>query len=105
MIDQTFTFDQALAICRDYQHWVGKAYDGSDTIECIAISPLDPLNKYIFNTYYLDSKDAVKALQFYYGPYYDVMVISSMHLKYMDLRSFLKSRNIVFEKEKYASLP
>ncbi len=103
MIEHSFTLAQALAICEDYQHLEGKVYDETDRIACVAVSPLDPLNKYIFNRYYIDSKDPLKALQFYHGPYYDVMVISGTDVKYMDLRSFLKNRGIPFEKEKYAS--
>ena len=101
MIEHSFTLAQALAICHDHQYLVGDVYAEPDIIACVAVSPLDPLNKYIFNTYFIDSQDPVQALQFYHGPYYDVMVISSTHLKYMDLRSFLKTRNIDFATEKY----
>jgi hypothetical protein len=101
MIENSFTREQAFAACKDYKYLIGQAYDDVHTVANVVVCPLDPLNKWIFNTFYIDTKDAVESLAFYHGPYYDVMVISDSNLKYSDLRSFLKARDIPFIAAKY----
>ena len=101
MIENSFTREQAVLACKDYQHLKGVEFDESSFVRELAVAPLDPLNKWIFNNYYAESGDAVRALEFYHGPFYDVMVISTEKMKYCDLRTFLRQRNIKFDPAKY----
>jgi hypothetical protein len=101
MIENSFTREQAIAASKDYRHLVGQGYDDTCLVADIVVSPLDPLNKWIFNNFYAEQGNARKALEFYQGPFYDVMVIASAGMKYTDLRSFLKQNGIEFDPAKY----
>jgi len=98
MEEQSFSFEQARSICSMYRHLVGTSFQTGSTqwlpIECVAISPHDDINKWLFVSFYQDTKDQVKALSFYKPPYYDVIVIARSarnvsELTFEDLRSFL----------------
>ncbi|HXS35163.1 MAG TPA: hypothetical protein VN721_00570 [Flavipsychrobacter sp.] len=103
MEHKALTLIEAKAICKDFQHLVGKEFDKSGTvIECVIVSPLDDINKWIFSQYYLEKRNNVEALKYYSGPYYDILIIASIKAgdktcKYKDLRSYLNENDIVFD--------
>jgi len=101
MIENSFTREQAISACKDYRHLVGTAYDDTCTVVDVVVSPLDPLNKWIFNNFYAENGNASKSLDFYHGPFYDVLIIASAGMKYSDLRSFLKGKELEFDPTKY----
>ena len=96
---------QAKAICRDFQHLVGKEFDeNGKIIECIAVSPYDDINKWIFSQYFLEKRNCIDALKYYAGPYYDVLVIAAPQLgdkicTYTDLSSYLADNGLVSDFE------
>ena len=73
------TYRQALAVCKEYQNLIGKSFDPTEhwnEVECVAVAPYDEINKWIFTRYYSDLKSPVKALEYYEGHFYDVVVIA-----------------------------
>lgn len=73
-----YTLSEAGKIVTEYSHLIGHAYDNdSATIDCIAITPFDDVNKNRFILYYLLFNDAEIALsQDYAGEEFDVLIIS-----------------------------
>lgn len=95
----------------DYQHLVGLPFDGKalgmGRIECVAVAPYDEAKKWLFAQYCREYEDAVKALRFYSGSEYDVVLLSRPMLRkrkilFRDLRGYLAEFNLPFAGEKYA---
>lgn len=106
MITTPFTFVQASAICRDYQHLCGRIMDqqvlGKGYIECVAVAPYETAKKWLFAQFYRDNRDPVKALQFYKGNDYDVIVLSLPLLRkrgifFTDLHTYALEQHIPFD--------
>lgn len=78
-----YTKEQARRVRDQYKHLEGQEYLENDagigTIECVAITPYDDVNRYIFFEYYLDCLNPLKALEYYYGPFYDVAFVVRSH--------------------------
>jgi hypothetical protein len=64
---------------REWQPMEGMPFyeDGGvlGVIECVAVSPHDTINKWIFLHFYADCRDPGKALNFYKVPFFDVILI------------------------------
>lgn len=105
------TLKQSKAICEDFQFLKGQLFNNIPTdekvVDCIAIAPFDEINKWIFINYYAEYQDVEKALEYYCGPFYDVLVISKlqgdfgMH-DYCDLRTYLQKHALAFNVNDYA---
>jgi len=100
----------ALAACRDYQYLNGSIFEketlGKGHIECVAVAPFEESKQWLFAQYYRETKDPVRALQFYNGPHYDVLVLAIPVLRkraihFRDLRSYLFENNIPFQANRY----
>jgi len=96
-----FTKEQARRARNQYRHLEGQEYledgVGRGTIECVAVTPYDDVNKYIFLEYYLDCRDPLKALEYYYAPFYDIALVVK---NYSDQKLSLKSAvNYAADKE------
>ena len=73
-----FTFQQATAIVKDFNHLVGKPFNDDDgvTVRNILISPFDEENKGIFVHNYQNFGSRPDALDGYVGHFYDVLVLA-----------------------------
>jgi len=72
---------QALSVCSDYQDIIGKLYLAADnTMEVVAavcIAPYDKKSKATFIDRYKIYRDVEKAISFYQGLDYDVVVFTN----------------------------
>ncbi|MCD6064362.1 MAG: hypothetical protein K0R82_2273 [Flavipsychrobacter sp.] len=70
---------EAYRILQMCHHLEGQVfYEGGamlGEIECVAVSPHDAINKWLFIHFYADCHDPTEALRFYTVPYYDVILI------------------------------
>lgn len=77
---EAYTEAKAQAKRDAYRHLIGSTYytDQSDwgVIQDIAIAPYESLNRYIFAWFYTHYNDAVRAINFYTAPYFDVYIIA-----------------------------
>ncbi len=81
IVKNSLTFNEAMYICSQYRHLEGKKImtNGAEAgIICVAISPADDINKWIFLQRFIETSDAAKALEFYKVPYYDVILITQV---------------------------
>jgi len=110
MIRKSFSLEQATTFCNDYQFLKGNIFDkekiGMGIIECVAIAPFDESKQWLFAQYYRETKNPVKALQFYNGKEFDVILMALPMLRkrgihFMDLRSYLYKNNIFFNQARY----
>jgi hypothetical protein len=80
MKTQQLTLLEARLLCRQYQHLSGRILFNEPTdlykIECITVAPHDDLNKWIFAHNYINGDSLDKAMEFYTGPYYDVLLLA-----------------------------
>ncbi|MGN6567259.1 MAG: hypothetical protein ACTHJ0_04870 [Flavipsychrobacter sp.] len=78
---QRHTRKQALNISKEYQNIVGKLYLSKDqvmeVIEAVTIAPYDKKNKSTFVEKYKIYRDTEKAISFYEGVDYDVVVFTN----------------------------
>jgi len=96
---EPFTLLQAKTIAARYQYLVGQPYDGDNSdsplISCVVVAPFDELNKWIYINFYADEHDPQKALNYYYYPYYDVLIIApapeSPGYIYSNIRDYLQA--------------
>jgi hypothetical protein len=109
MNKQPLTLNEAMNICRHYQHLNGNVFDkkslGKGYIECIAVAPFEESKQWLFAQYYHEFRNPNKALQFYNGKDYDVIVLSIPVLRkrgihYQDLRSYLSDNNVSFARQR-----
>lgn len=79
MKENTLTLNEAITICNEYQHIVGRPFCGEyrefGTIEAVVVSPFSKLDKWVFAKYYQKFNNAAQALGTYTGNDYDVMLI------------------------------
>lgn len=79
MKENTLTLNEAQALCREYQHIVGKLFCGEyrelGTIEAVVVSPSGKLDKWAFAKYYQRFSNWEQALSFYTGSTFDVVLI------------------------------
>ena len=66
-------------------------------IECVAVSPYDDINKWIFLQFYKDYKCPKKALEYYGVPYFDVLLLAQSigragEYLYQSVNSYLQKR-------------
>jgi len=78
---QKQTKKEALNTCKNYQPIIGKLYltkdNGVEVVEAICIVPFDKKNKAIFIERYKIYRNPDKAISFYDGGDYTVMVITT----------------------------
>ena len=90
-------FAEARHLCDSYRFLEGellcKAGCQRYYIRCVAVSPFDKLNKWIFTQFYLESGDEDESLNFYTFPDFDVILIGyepgSREVVYKDLHIYL----------------
>jgi hypothetical protein len=111
MIISPFTEEQARNICSDYQYLCGLPIDkkvpGKGVISCVTIAPYDQAKQWQFAQYYKDYRDPVKALKFYKGTQFSVLVLSVPLLRkrgvfFADLITILSQHGIFFDATRYA---
>jgi hypothetical protein len=110
MTNYPFSFDQAEALCKDFQNLIGKKFstDSADDaiVECVAISPYDGVNKHMFLEEYTSCNNATLALKVYDCELFDVIVIADKkgengHFRYKDLLNYLDERQIEVDINNY----
>jgi len=79
------------------QQVLGKGY-----VECVAVAPYDTAKKWLFAQFYRENRDPVKALQFYKGQEYDVILLSLPLLRkrgifFTDLYTYTTEQQIPFD--------
>lgn len=95
MIENSMTLKEARALCSRYQHLMGQTVKVDNepcTIECVAVGPMDDLNRYIFLEHYKSYKDPKQALEFYKVPFYNVLLIGTTNsgaVRYWDIHAHL----------------
>lgn len=113
MLIPPFTLEQAIAICRDYQAIIGSIFEkeslGKGYIECVAVAPYEEAKQWLFAQYYKEYRDATKALSFYKGHEYDVIIIAIPFLRkrsieYKSLMTYLTENNIPFDPYRYQAV-
>lgn len=78
IVKNALTLNEAIYICSQYRHYAGKRVMTNmmeAEVVCVAVSPADDINKWIFLQRYIETLNAGKALEFYKVPYYDVILI------------------------------
>lgn len=105
-----FTLRQAKVLCKDLQTLVGTHFDaghqGGRKVACVALAPFDDINKWIFVSNYLSYQDAEVALDYYNGPFFDVLVIAEISKElnkddYYDARTFMAMHAIPYDTAGY----
>ncbi|RYE19739.1 MAG: hypothetical protein EOP51_19270 [Sphingobacteriales bacterium] len=82
LVDFSDAYTQARAKARrdEYKHLIGTDFHETQPewgkIQDIAVVPFEQLNRYIFAWFYSHYKDAVRALNFYKAPHFDLLVIA-----------------------------
>lgn len=98
MTNKPFTLLQASALAKRFRSLTGKIFCNEKNkgtfIECVTIAPYDEINKWMFVQFYAEYRSLHKALAFYAYPYYDVLVLASIHttskkIHFDDIRSYL----------------
>lgn len=96
MIENAMSRSEAKEVCGQNLNLVGKPLvvgeEEQGIIECVAVSPADDINKWIFLQRYAECRDAEASLDFYHVPYFDVVLIvrdSAGKLRYYDLQAVL----------------
>ncbi len=91
-----YTYDEALALCDEYQYLTGCAlcgeYRSLGKVEVVAVSPAADTKKNAFLEYYKAFNDPKKALNFFNTHEYDVVLISrndQQQISVRDLRAHL----------------
>ena len=101
---------QAEHFCHAYQHLVNSKFsvdpDTIQRVECVAVSPFDEVNKYIFIKQYKSCQQAGEALEIYGGQLFDVVVITrvvsqNVEFIYKDLNEYLNEMGIVVDMQEY----
>ncbi len=96
--------EEAENLSKEYQYLSGREFlDGennSSTVECVTIAPFDPINKLILLHEYKDCRNCEKAMDFYAGYDFDVVVITLVqkeraYLEYADIASFLEQTQVI----------
>jgi len=94
-----FTLQQAIILCKHYQKLIGSHFDrwipGKGTIECVAVAPFETSKQWQFAQFYKETKDPLRALRFYQGTDFDVVVLATPFLRkrnihFKDIRAFLE---------------
>lgn len=102
MEKKPFTLKQALALCQHYQGLIGNSFDklilGKGIIECVAVAPYEESKQWQFAQFYREVKDPWKALQFYRGTDFDVVVLATPFLRkrnvsFKDIRTYLEEES------------
>ena len=78
IVKNALTLNEALYISTQYKELKGNRImtsSGEAEVVCVAVSPADDINKWIFLQRFIDTSDPEKALDFYKVPYYDVVLI------------------------------
>ncbi len=102
LIFKPLTLRQARAICKDFQTLIGRSFDQTmhwDNIECVAVTPYDEINKWIFACNYAEMKCPELALDYYAGHFYGVSVIARLKsnpgfCSCRDIKTYLREFNI-----------
>jgi hypothetical protein len=99
-----YSLVEAKQICSDYQYLTGHSFEknGDISINCIAISPFDQINKERFIMYYLLLNNAELALSMdFKGLLFDVMVIAGSQeepqFRHEDIYTWLSKNKFTFE--------
>jgi hypothetical protein len=101
---------QAQIVCADYQHLIGnqikKGWKTIAIIEEILVVPFDDFNKHRFLEEYKKTKNYNRALDFYTGKIYDLLIIGKPILNprdvyTCDLRKYLTDSGQPFSPERY----
>jgi len=110
MMTSPLSAAQASMLCQDYQQLTGSIFDkgslGKGYIECVAIAPFEESKQWLFAQYYREYRDAQKALKFYHGTEFDVIVLSIPFLRkrgilFKSLREYIQENNLPFQPARY----
>jgi hypothetical protein len=94
------TIDQARKLCEDYQYLQGRVLSvdelGEHRIDCVAVSPSDDLNKWLFTSFYNEYGCPIKALEYYTYSDFDVLLLHKtlrdQKPVYKDVRTYIEER-------------
>jgi hypothetical protein len=93
------TLEEAINLSRKYNFLSGQLFDkeslGKGIIDIVTPAPFEESKQWLFAQYYRETRDARKALQFYSGNSYSVVVLSIPILRkrailYKEIDEFLK---------------
>lgn len=94
-IARRLTKSEAYRAQQGCKHIEGQSfYEGGamlGKVECVAVSPHDAVNKWLFIHFYADCRNPLRALDFYSVPFYDVILIirtTDDRLTYRNLDSY-----------------
>lgn len=99
-----FTLKEASQLFAKYRNLIEKiAQSEKDSIVCIGISPSEAAEKEAFLQLFREVRCPVKALQYFSGCAYDIVLIfeensTTRDFYYIDMRSFLAKYNIAISK-------
>lgn len=96
-IAHAFNRETANAVHKNYRHLAGTAYRPNatlqGTIEAVAVSPYDEINKWMFLQNYKETGCPLAAIKDYFVPFFDVVLmikpILESPLLMIDIRSYL----------------
>jgi hypothetical protein len=103
---------EAENFCHAFQYLVNSKFsadpDTIQRIECVAVSPFDDVNKYIFIKQYNGCHQAEEALEIYGGQLFDVVIITrvisqNVEFIYKSLDEYLNEMGIAVDMQKYLS--
>jgi hypothetical protein len=97
MRHRALTRTEAEEICDRYQYLIGLPFGKNqrNVIECVAVTPYEDPQLYIFLLNYRECRNAEQALRLYTGNTFEVMVITTLvsdkvQVFQKDLRSYLQ---------------
>ena len=111
IMKQAFTHNQAIDICKRYQHFTGHIIpvnNDFEVIDLVVVCPYNKPNKTHFFNLYIKGIKPETIMASYELPEFDVMVISKTinpenpSYSFKDLRTFLDELNVRFDLTIYA---
>lgn len=103
------SYAQACAICIDYKHLTGSAFDEKRTIDLVTVAPYSRILQWQFLQWLVNEGRSLQTLlSMDYGGRYDVLAVTKVAEEpgflVKDVRSLLQQRELPFEAVRYACL-